>query len=63
MIFPLHKRMEEYKNRNDLFKVTMDRFANYTKEVEKIKSRKNWIENDVINSVRNLISDEKSKID
>lgn len=63
MILPLHKRMEEFKNRNDLFKVTMDRFANYTKEVEKIKSRKNWIENDVINSVRNLISDEKSKID
>lgn len=55
MVFPLHKRMDEFKNRNDLFKVTMDRFANYTKEVEKIKSRKSWIENNVINSVRNLI--------
>jgi hypothetical protein len=36
MMNPLFRRMEEHKHRDELFKVTNDRFANFTKEVEKI---------------------------
>jgi len=36
MLSPLNKRIEEFRQRDDLFKVTSDRFLNFTKEVEKI---------------------------
>lgn len=63
MISPLHRRMEEYRQRDDLFKVTNERFGNFTKEVEKIKQRKNWIPEDSFVEVFNLINDEKQKVE
>ena len=36
MLSPLNKRIVEFRQRDDLFKVTSDRFLNFTKEVEKI---------------------------
>lgn len=59
MIDPMHRRIEEHKNRDDLFKVSLDRFANFTKEVEKIKSRKSWIPESNVTSIFNFINDEK----
>lgn len=36
MMSPFKKRQEEHKTRDDLFKMTFERFGNYTKEVDKI---------------------------
>lgn len=63
LINPLTRRMEEHKNRDDLFKVSIDRFANFTKEVEKIKSRKNWIPESNVTEIFNFINDEKQKLE
>lgn len=63
MINPLHKRIEEHRTRDDLLKLSLDRFQNFTKEIDKIKSRKNWIHEDKIKEIHNFINDEKDKIE
>lgn len=36
MMNPVIMRIEEHRNRDELYKVTLERFANYTKEVRAI---------------------------
>lgn len=36
MMSPYKKRIEEHRNRDELFKLTFERFGNYTKDVDKI---------------------------
>lgn len=43
--------------------MTIERFANFTKEVDKIKQRKTWLAEDIIVSLHNTISDEKAKME
>lgn len=46
MLNPFQKRIEEHHKRDDLYKITLERFANYTKEADKIQQRKSWIPED-----------------
>ena len=36
MTVPYQKRMEEHKNRDELYTLTLERFSNYTKDVDSV---------------------------
>lgn len=62
MISPMKIRQEEYKNRDDLFKFSFDRFANFTKSIDKIKKRKEWIPEDNIKKVHSIVFKKRTEL-
>ena len=60
---PVITRMEEHRKRDDVYKAAMERFANYTRDVQSIKRKMNWVPESNITTTYNLINDEKQKLE
>ena len=57
LIRPHQVRKNEHLNRQSLFRITNQRFSNYTKAVTELQKSKKWLEENKLNEVRYLIND------
>lgn len=57
MIKPHKVKKNEHLNRQSLFRITNQRFSNYTKAIQELSKTRKWIEESKLNEVRYLIND------